>query len=108
MPLLLDTTKSEKVNALKPFSEVVFYRILMKVDGYDNFTANPQLLKAELFPLRSYVRANEIKEALAELSERGLISFYEADGKPCLHLHNNRQKLRHLHAKWPLYTGQVL
>jgi hypothetical protein len=108
MPIITDTTKSEKVNLLKPFSENIFYRLLMKVDGYDNFTANLKLLKAELFPLKSYVRAIEIKQALDELVAHGLISLYEADGKPFLHLHNNRQKLPMLYAKWPLAPGQVL
>src|SRR5689334_1842588 len=99
MPIITDTTKSEKISKLKPMSEIVFYRLLMKVDGYDNFTANPVLLKADLFPLRSHVRTVEIADALTELAERGLISIYEAEGKPFLHLHNNRQRLPVRYAK---------
>jgi hypothetical protein len=108
MPLITDTTKSRKINSLRPMSEVIFYRLLMKVDGYDNFIADPQILKAELFPLKSYVRTIEISDALAELSERGLISIYEADDKPFLHLHNNRQKLPKRYAKWPQAPEAVL
>jgi hypothetical protein len=82
--------------------------LLMKVDGYDNYTADLTLIKAELFPLRGYVRTNEISRALSELAERGLISFYEVNGEPFLHLHNNRQKLRWPVSRYPLAPGQSI
>lgn len=98
-----DTTRSQKINALKEFgAEVLFYRLMMRADCYGNFYGTPALVRAECFPLKENVRTADIARWMTELSTPAsidageqtsqnptpLIRMYEAGGKPYLHILN--------------------
>jgi len=45
-------TDSEKVSTLSPGAEVFLVRLFMKADDHGGFHANPQILRAQLYPLK--------------------------------------------------------
>lgn len=105
-----DTTRSERINALSPFAEVFFYRLMMKADDFGNYTANVKLLKSDLFPLRSDGIADiEIVGWAEECMREGVVVLYESGGKLYLHIPEFNQTLRHgKKAKFPQFEGKAV
>jgi len=79
--ILRDWIDSEVVNSLSWQAEIVFTRLLMKVDDYGRFPANPRLLRSLLFPLRDGLRDADITRCLVECEKAGLIAIYNIEGK---------------------------
>ncbi len=52
--VIRDWTASESVDLLTVKAEVFFTRLIMKADDYGNYTGNPKLIAAALFPLKMY------------------------------------------------------
>ena len=94
---------SENIDLLSPFQETVFYRLLVNCDDYGCFDARIKVVSSRLFPLR-VIRPSEIAKALDRLSEVGLITLYEVDGKPYLKLKKwaDHQRLRASKHKYPI------
>lgn len=97
---------SEKVNSLSVNAERFFIRLIMKVDDYGLFHANPKLLKANLFPLLlDGVREADISRWTTECQKAGLILFYKYEGKEYLQIIDFRQRLDKARNKYPLPTA---
>lgn len=113
--ILRDWTDSEPIDSLTWEEEVFFTRLIMKVDDFGRFSANPKLLNSLLFPLKSNISNAKITGILSSLISKGLILAYENKGKlflelvkfgntpraktskfpaPCVHLHANDFILR--------------
>ena len=105
--ILRDWTDSDPINELSFQAEVFFVRLIMKVDDFGRFSANPKLLKSLLFPIRDGVRDSDISRDLAACEKAGLIAVYEADGKPYLEIKKFLQRGRAEKSKFPSPTGQV-
>lgn len=98
--VLRDWTTSEAIDTLSVHAEVFFTRLIMKADDYGNYTANPKLLKAALFPLRD-VSAHEIDNWITECITCGIIKKYSVEGKDYLNIPNFGQRLRAMKSHYP-------
>jgi hypothetical protein len=92
--ILRDWTDSEPVNSLDVNGEVFFTRLIMKVDDYGRFGANPKLLRSVLFPLKDGIRETDISRSLAACEKAGLIVLYSSKGKALLQIVNFKQRTR--------------
>lgn len=81
--------ESENVDKLSWQSEVFWRRLLNRVDDFGRFTANLELLRASVFPLRlNKVSAADIGKMLLECEQSDLVSTWKGDdGKAYLVMH---------------------
>lgn len=77
---------SESIEQLSPLAETLFYRLLVTVDDFGRTDARPAMVKAACFPIKDSVNATTCRNLLDELRNAGLITLYEANGKPYLEL----------------------
>lgn len=109
--MLRDWTESDKINMISVHAERFFLRLIMKVDDYGCFHADPRLLKANLFPLLlDGMREADISRWTAECEKAGLIVLYEANSKSYLEIIDFNQRKRAMHRKYPVRQandGQV-
>lgn len=88
--------ESEPVNALSWLGEVFYRRLLNRADDFGRFTANPDLLRASLFPLKmDKVSSSDILKLLKECEDVGLLFQYIADGKRCIVMNKWEQGRAH-------------
>lgn len=99
--ILRDWTDSFKINDLDVYTERFFVRLIMKVDDFGRFSANPLLIKANLFPLKPDVRETDISRWLTECEKSGLIALYNVANKEYLQITDFRQRMRRQIAKYP-------
>lgn len=79
---------SPRVNRLTWKGEVFYRRLLNRVDDFGRFHANPELLLAYVFPVRSrQVSVADIGKMLDECQKCDLLTVYEVDGKEYLEMH---------------------
>jgi hypothetical protein len=98
--VLRDWTTSETIDTLTPGAEIFFTRLIMKADDFGNYTANPKLLKAALFPLKPYGIV-EIGAWINECVTCGAIKKYSHEGKNYLNIPNFGQRLRAMRSQYP-------
>lgn len=107
--MLRDWTGSDKVNKLNVNSERFFVRLIMKVDDFGCFYADPRLLKANLFPLLlDNIRDADILRWMDECQKAGLIVVYENSSKRYLQILDFKQRLDKARNKYPLPTDNDL
>lgn len=94
--------RSDTINSLKPFEEILFYRLIVVCDDYGRFDGRPSVIKGYCFPLKDTAVA-DIKAALDKLVETGLVELYEVQGKPVLQLStwSRHQQIRAKKSKYP-------
>jgi hypothetical protein len=84
---------------------VFFIRLLLTVDDYGLFSADPEFLKGHLYPA-GCVRTLDVRRALKECVEVGVVKLYEE--KQYLQVQKFGQALdRGLVAKWPLPPWEI-
>lgn len=98
--ILRDWTTSEAVDRLSLGAEVFYIRLIMKADDYGNYTANPKLLKAALFPLRD-VTPNQVAKWVEECADAQIIVLYHVDGKEYINIPKFGQRLRQMRSTCP-------
>lgn len=98
--MIRDWTDSESVDSLSPHAEVFFTRLIMKADDFGNYTGNPKLINAALFPFKCY-DVMKVYDWIEECEKAGLVLCYSVDGKQYLHINNYDQKLRRMRAVYP-------
>lgn len=99
--ILRDWTDSFAVDLLSPGAEIFFVRLIMKVDDFGRFSADPRLLKANLFPLKADLRETDIARWLTECEDSGVIVIYKVAIKTFLQITNFNQRLRQKKEKYP-------
>lgn len=106
--LLRDTTYSEKIDGLSCQAERFFYRLIMKVDDFGCFSADPRLLKSACFPLivDNRVTVDQITAWIQELTVATIIISYEHVGKPYLQILDFGQKLDRMVSRHPTPGNQ--
>ena len=72
---------NDRINTLSYFEEAVFYRLIVTVDDYGVFPANPTALAHILFPLREGIDRKTMQKALEHLCGQGLIICYHVAGQ---------------------------
>ena len=76
---------SEKLNAIDEGSENLFYHLLVLVDDFGRYYANPKIVKSYCYPLRE-LSLEIIIERLNELASIGLIQKYKNNGETYLEI----------------------
>ncbi len=77
--------RSEAINSLSWFEEVLLYRLMVSCDDYGRFDGRPAVIRGACFPLRD-IRMKQIKSALDRLTKVGLIRIYGNSGRIFLQL----------------------
>lgn len=97
-------TQSDRINNLSEGAEIFFTRLIMTVDDYGCFHANPKILLASLFPLKSY-SINDIGDWLTECRQQDLIVTYLVEKKLYLQILDFKQTLRRPKHLFPTSDG---
>lgn len=94
---------SDQINALSPFEEVLFYRLIVNADDYGRYDGRLPIIKNRLFPLKESLRVDQIEKALQTLSSVELVFRYIVDGKPFIRLTgwDRHQSIRAKKSKYP-------
>lgn len=94
--------RSDIINLLKPFEEILFYRLIVVCDDYGRFDGRPEIIKGSCFPLKD-TAVKDIGKSLERLAEVGLVDLYDVHGKPVLQLSSwsEHQQIRAKKSKYP-------
>lgn len=93
---------SLRVDRLSLGAELFYRRLLLAVDDYGRFDADPRLLRAALYPLRIDTVTNaEVEAWLNECVTVTLVERYEHNGTPLLHLTPWHNKPRASKSRYP-------
>lgn len=95
--------RSETLDGLSWFEEVLFYRLIVSCDDYGRFDGRPMIVKNLLFPLKNDLPVDAVSDALLSLARKGLVVLYSFDGKRYLYLPtwNEHQSPRAKNSKYP-------
>lgn len=96
--------RSEEVDALSWFEEVLFYRLITNCDDYGRYDGRAKIVKGSCFPLKD-ITEKDVDRALGKLAEVGLIIMYQDQDKPYLQLATweKHQRVRNQRSKYPAY-----
>ena len=87
--------ESEAVNSLSPPAEILFRRLMSKVDDFGRYHGHPQLVLAACYPLQlARISLTNVSEMIAECAQAGLIQLYEINSKKYLEIRNFGQRTR--------------
>lgn len=94
--------RSEDIDSLTWFEEVLFYRLIVICDDFGRFDGRIKIIKGSCFPLKS-VTEKDIERALNKLSAVGLVKLYQVEEKPYLQLvtWSSHQTIRNQKSKYP-------
>ncbi len=94
--------RSEDIDSLSWFEEVLFYRLIVICDDFGRFDGRIKIIKGSCFPLKS-VTEKDIDRALNKLSAVGLVKLYKVEEKPYLQLvtWEQHQRIRTKMSKYP-------
>ena len=95
-------TRSESINKLSYFAEVLFYRLIVVADDFGRFDGRAAVIKGTCFPLRN-IRTSQIEKGLNELASVSMIFTYTVKAKSFLQIANwsKFQSTRAMKSKWP-------
>ena len=95
--------RSEQIDSLTWFEEVVFYRLMVTADDYGCIDGRTVLLKNELFPLKENVTRKSVDDAISRLVSVGLLVKYTVSGMPYLFFPTweKHQRIRNKRRKFP-------
>lgn len=95
-------TRSESINKLSYFAEVLFYRLIVVADDFGRFDGRAAVIKGTCFPLKN-VRTSQIEKGLNELASVSMIFTYTVKAKSFLQIANwsKFQSTRAMKSKWP-------
>lgn len=95
--------RSDSIDSLSWFEEVLFYRLIVVCDDYGRFDGRPAVVKGSCFPLKDDITKKQISDALKKLSTAGLVRGYEVRGKSFLQLTawEEHQQIRAKKSKYP-------
>lgn len=99
--------RSEEIDSLSWFEEVLFYRLIVTCDDYGRYDGRSKVIKGTCFPLKD-ITEKDIDKALGKLSAVGLVRVYEAQGRPYLQLvtWGEHQRIRNQKSKYPEYDSE--
>ncbi len=95
--------RSDSIDSLSWFEEVLFYRLIVVCDDYGRFDGRAAVIKGSCFPLKDDITKKQIADALEKLSTAGLVRGYEVRGKSFLQLTawEKHQQIRAKNSKYP-------
>lgn len=101
--------RSDSIDSLSWFEEVLFYRLIVVCDDYGRFDGRPAIIKGACFPLKDDITKKHISEAIDKLSTVGLVRGYEVRGRSYLQLTtwDCHQQIRAKKSKYPSPDDEV-
>lgn len=95
--------RSSEIDKLTWFEFACWINLIVTVDDYGRYLANPIILKNDLFPMKEDVTKASIINALTKMKDVGLIQTYEHDGKEYLQIVKwaEHQTIRNQKSKFP-------
>jgi hypothetical protein len=99
--ILRDWTDSGRIDLLTAEGERFFTRLIMKVDDFGRFYAEPRRLRSACFPLKDSIRDADISRWLAECEKAGVVCCYEATGCRYVCVLRFNQRLRAMKERFP-------
>lgn len=99
---------SKKVNQLKPAEFEFYIRLLLCVDDYGFYSADPIEAARSAYPRREDVTSKQIIPILDSLAAIGLIVLYQIGGDPYLMVTNFMNSPRAKCAKYPAPDGHMV
>lgn len=101
--------RSDSIDTLSWFEEVLFYRLIVVCDDYGRFDGRPAIIKGACFPLKDDITKKHISEAIDKLSTAGLVRGYEVRGRSYLQLTawDCHQQIRAKKSKYPSPDDEV-
>ena len=93
---------SDNIDRLTAFEETVFVRLMVNCDDFGRFDGRAKILSSRLFPLKD-ISTEDMEKALSSLVSADLVTVYEVNGKPYLHLNSweKHQQTRATKSKYP-------
>lgn len=94
--------RSDTIDQLSWFEEVLFYRLIVSCDDYGRFDGRPAIIRGTCFPLKD-ITCKSIADALQKLTSVGLVREYYIQGRPYLHMATwgDHQQVRAKKSKYP-------
>jgi len=94
--------RSDSIDSLSWFEEVLFYRLIVVCDDYGRFDGRAAIIKGSCFPLKD-VTVKQINDSLNKLVSVGLVRVYETQGRPYLQMSTwgKHQQIRATKSKFP-------
>lgn len=94
--------RSDSIDSLSWFEEVLFYRLIVVCDDYGRFDGRPAIIRGACFPLKD-MRLDQIEDALKGLTIAGMIRRYETEDGAFLQLTawGKHQQIRAKNSKYP-------
>ena len=94
--------RSDTIDQLTWFEEVLFYRLIVSCDDYGRFDGRPAVIRGTCFPLKD-ITCKSIADALQKLTSVGLVREYYVQGRPYLHMvtWGDHQQVRAKKSKYP-------
>lgn len=108
--IIKETIRSSKnVSDLSDFGFRVWVYLITVADDYGRGMADTDLLCGVLFPRRRNVTEAQLRKAISELFEHGMIQLYEVDGEKYFFFPNwdNHQSIRAKRSKFPAPSDSV-
>lgn len=102
--MLKETIRTSKnVNSLTDFQFRLWIYLITYVDDYGRGSADPEILKGLVFTRRKNVTESQIKNALSDLANIGMIRTYEVEEEPYFYFPNweKHQRQQAKKAKFP-------
>lgn len=92
---------SERIDALDPITETLYYRLIVTVDDFGRYDARPSMVKSACFPVKDSVTPQHVATMLNELHRNELITLYAVAGKPYLQMQKWDNKPRAAESNYP-------
>ena len=94
--------RSDTIDQLTWFEEVLFYRLIVSCDDYGRFDGRPSIIRGTCFPLKD-ITCKSIADALQKLTSVGLVREYYVQGRPYLQMvtWGDHQQVRAKKSKYP-------
>ena len=94
---------NRKIDRLTDFQENLFYRLIVNVDDYGIFFADPAVVASVLYPRKRNLSTKTVADAVQRIADTGLIRLYEYDGEQYLKIVSweKHQRMRNSMHRYP-------
>ena len=95
---------NRKIDRLTDFQENMFYRLIVNVDDYGVFLADPDVLASTLYPRKRSLSPLQVGKALKRMEELGLVTTYACEGEKYLKIVSweRHQRMRSSVHRYPM------
>ena len=101
---------SKSVNLLTDFQFRLWVHLITFADDYGRGSADPELIKGLCFPRRKGITEAQLRSALSDLANTGMIVLYEVDGDSFFYFPNweKHQQVRAKVSRFPAPDGDMI